>query len=274
MRRPNTMAALVFYFELSFLISWGGIVAVVGLDGFPATPEQADTLFPAVYLAMLAGPVTAGLLMTGLVHGWAGYRDYWSRLLKWRVPARWYAALLIAPVTVTLTALALSVSSPAFTPGILASHDRMAALVFGLVIGVGAGLFEELGWTGFAIPELLKRRPVLFTGAIVGLLWGGWHFLAVFWGAPGIGGALPRSLVLPIDLFVWLPPFRMLMVWVYRHTSSTLIAVLMHASLTASALILGPTGLSGWHLITYDLALGLVFAVMAAACLARKAGTK
>lgn len=105
--------------------------------------------------------------------------------------------------------------------------------------------------------------------AIVGLLWGGWHFLAVFWGAPGIGGALPRAVVLPIELFVWLTPFRIVMVWVYRQTSSTFVAVLMHASLTASALILGPVGLSGWQVVTYDLTLGLAFAAMAAALLRR-----
>ena len=36
------------------------------------------------------------------------------------------------------------------------------------------GIFEELGWTGFAMPTLLRRMRygVLTTGLIVGVLWG------------------------------------------------------------------------------------------------------
>ena len=38
----------------------------------------------------------------------------------------------------------------------------------GIAVGLGAGIFEELGWTGFAIPRMKLRYGVLSTG----LSWG------------------------------------------------------------------------------------------------------
>jgi hypothetical protein len=49
------------------LISWGGVLIVAGPGGIPATREQLETLFPFVFLAMLAGPSVAGIVLTGIV---------------------------------------------------------------------------------------------------------------------------------------------------------------------------------------------------------------
>ena len=40
------------------------------------------------------------------------------------------------------------------------------------------------------------------------------------------------------------------MVWVYDHTQSLVLAMVMHASLTSSVLILDPQGMSGVALLT------------------------
>jgi len=46
------------------------------------------------------------------------------------------------------------------------------------------------------------------------------------------------------------------MVWVYDRTNSLSLAMLMHASLTSSLLILGPTGTTGGRLLLYDAMVG------------------
>src|SRR4029077_8033797 len=106
--------AVAAYFALAFAISWGGILVVVGgAAGFRGTAAQSDPLFRVVYLAMLAGPSVAGLMLTAIVGGRTGLRDLLSRLLAWHVAARWYAmALLIAPVLIISTLLMLSLISP------------------------------------------------------------------------------------------------------------------------------------------------------------------
>lgn len=107
---------LLTYFALTFAISWGGVLIAVGPGGIPATPEQVDTQSPFVYLAMLAGPSIAGIVLTGLVSGRAGFRELLSRLFKWRVGARWYAvALLATPLVTMATLFALLPTSPVYS---------------------------------------------------------------------------------------------------------------------------------------------------------------
>ena len=243
------------YFVLTFTISWGAVLMVIGgPGGIPGGTAQSDPLFPLVYLAMLAGPSVAGILLTGVVNGRAGLRELRSRLFKWQVGARWYAAaLLTAPLLIMATLFALSLTSPMFLPGIFTSPDKASLLLFGIVVGLGAGFFEEIGWTGFAVPGLRFRYSVVITGVILGVLWGGWHFLVVVWGIGSSSGALPLALFVPLDLLSFLPPYRVLMVWIYDRTESLLVAMLMHASLTSSMLIIGPAAISGAPLLTYEL---------------------
>jgi hypothetical protein len=250
------------YCAMVFAISWGGILLVVGLGpgGMPATKEQVGTLMPFMLLALFAGPSVAGILMTGLVYGRAGFRNLLARMARWKVGARWYAvALLTAPLLVTATLLALSLTSPEFLPGIFTSDEKVRLLLFGIGWGlVGGGLLEELGWTGFAVPTLLRQRHgVLTTGLFVGVLWGLWHFLISFWASGTISGALSLAGFLPAALFYVgsLPAYRVLMVWVYDRTGeSMLVAMLMHASFSASILIQQPLGLAlvpglAWNLL-------------------------
>ena len=58
MRHPT-----VTYFGLTFLISWGGILMVLGPGAFTGATEPIDVPLPFIYLAMLAGPTVAGLLL-------------------------------------------------------------------------------------------------------------------------------------------------------------------------------------------------------------------
>ena len=264
------------YFALTFAISWGGaLVAIGGAGGMSGTTPTDDPRFPIAVLAMLAGPSVAGILLTGLVHGRAGFRAFLSRLLTWRVGARWYVlALLTAPLLMTAALLALSLTSPAFLPGIFTSEDRTTLLLVSLAVGLGGGFVEELGWTGFAVPELRRRHGVLATGLIVGVLWSAWHLLTnVFWAAGVSAGDLSFSIYLSANLLGvlvgYLTAFRVLMVWVYDRTDSLLVAMLMHLSFTASLLVLNPLAISGVALVTYSFALAAaVWLVVAAVVLA------
>jgi len=92
-----------------------------------------------------------------------------------------------------------------------------------------------------------------------GLLWGAWHFLQGYWAS----GVTSGELSLALWLSTWLlgtvvgqmAAYRVLMVWVYERTNgSLLVAMLMHASLTASQFIFVPLALSGAAFILVGLA--------------------
>ena len=251
------------YYALVFVISWGGILLLVGPGGIPGRPEQVATMMPIVLVALFAGPSLAGLACTALVHGRAGLRDLVARGLRWRVDIRGYAAAVLpAPLLVAAVLFGLSRISPEFLPGIVTARDKAGLLLFGAAWGLlGGGLLEELGWTGFAVPALRRRHGPLAAGLIVGFLWGAWHYLIAFWASGTSTGALSLSQFLPGLLFyvASLPAYRVLMVWLYERTESLLLAMLMHASFSASMLILQPP--------TMDLGAGLAWNLVLAALL-------
>jgi membrane protease YdiL (CAAX protease family) len=261
---------LLNYFALTFAISWGNILIVAGgPGGISANSQPSEMLMPLMLLALFAGPAVAGILLTGLVYGREGFRDLLTRMTRWRVGARWYAvALLTVPFLVTTVLLALSLTSPEFLPGILTTSDKGAFLLFGIVAGLIVAIFEEIGWTGFAIPRLLARHGVLATGIIVGVLWGAWHFPVFFWGGATSSGTLPLELYLFVLLFSILPAYRVLMVWVYDRTESLLVAILMHTSLLASQFIIIPLSLVGVAAVTLNLVFtAVLWAVVGAVAL-------
>jgi hypothetical protein len=94
------------------------------------------------------------------------------------------------------------------------------------------------------------------------LLWGAWHY-PLFSGGD-LSGALPLALFLPVQLFSFLPAYRVLMVWVYDRTGSLLVAILMHSSLTASTLIFQPL-VAGMPAVTYDVVLAVTLWLLVAA---------
>jgi uncharacterized protein len=265
---------LLSFYALAFAITWGGLImAVGGPSEILGSPELLGTRFAIVMLAWLAGPSVASILMTGLVYGREGLREFRSRLLKWRVGARWYAvALLTAPLLSVAVLLALSLSSSEYLPTILTTSDKGALLLQGIVGTFVGGIFEELGWTGFATPTLLKRMRygVLGTGLIVGVLWGVIHLPVYYWGASGdLSGALLLAVV-AANVLAWFPPYRVLMVWVYdRSGESLLVAMLMHGSATGSLVIFASLA-PGWPLFIFTLVFGaVVWGVVGVVALAR-----
>jgi membrane protease YdiL (CAAX protease family) len=232
--------AVPIYFALVFAISWGSWLLLTG-----GAPMRSDPRFMFIVLAAPVAPAIAGLLMTGLTAGKAGYRELLARLFRWRVQARWYgAALMPAPLVAITTAVlfALSLRSPEFLPAIFTTNDPIGLLLPGVIGGLLVGMCEELGWTGFAIPRLRLRYSGLATGLLVGVVWGAWH-APLFSRSDSFAGALPLALLL-LQLFSWLPAYRVLMVWVYDHTGSLLIAMLMHVSLAATSIIFSPPAMS------------------------------
>lgn len=229
---------VISFLALAFAIAWGGIFLVVRGTPFPASGAEIAQLVPFVFLAMLAGPSIASVLMTLVTEGKVGLRELGARLLRWRVGARWYAALLIAPLLIIGILVVLSNVSPVFLPKIVATGDKSTTLIVALVVGLMAGFFEELGWTGFAIPKLQLKYKALTAALIFGPIWMLWHLLADFWGGYTTYGGLYVAHVLL--WLVALVAYRVIMVWVYNNTTSLLLAMLMHTSFTGGQALLEP----------------------------------
>jgi hypothetical protein len=96
------------------------------------------------------------------------------------VHPKWYVAAIGIPAIVALGSGAVlqlaggpvDFASFAFDP---------VSLGIGILLGttIGGGQ-EELGWRGFAQPELQEQYGGLRAAVIIGVLWGGWHLPLFF----------------------------------------------------------------------------------------------
>jgi len=110
-----------------------------------------------------------------------------------------------------------------------------APFIIGLFSKMSLGFFfacipvfgEELGWSGFLTPKLLKIASVPGTSLIVGLFWAVWHYPAIIGGFYGTG--TPLWIALPGFTMV-LTGYSFLRTVLIQKSKSLWTGVVLHAS--------------------------------------------
>lgn len=227
--------ALPSYFFLAYLIPWGGSLLIAGSRGFQAA-SLGSAEFGLMILLMLLGPSSASLGLTSLLDGKEGLRKLFSPMRRWQIGWRWWTVVCLTVPLLSVSALMLLtfLVSPLYQ--VRLSLSQVGA---GLAIGLLAGLAEETGWTGFALPRLQARYSPLASALVLGTLWAIWHGMADFWGNTAALGPL----WLPNFIAYWLVPliaYRILIVWVHKNTASLLAAQVMHAFYTGTLVAVSP----------------------------------
>jgi membrane protease YdiL (CAAX protease family) len=226
-----------------FFISWGSGLAL---------HVHALALFPVLILSV-AG---AALILTRIVDGTEGLRRLWNEAKTWRI-GWWYTLALVPPALILIALFTLrAFAGPPFSPNFFP---------VGFLFGIPAGLFEEIGWTGYALPKLIARMSWQRTSVVLGVLWGLWHLPVV----DGLGAAVPHGEWLPaftIAFIAAVSALRVLITWAALRTRSLLIAQLIHISSTGSLVMFGPPRVSPpqealWY-GAYAAALWIVAAVL------------
>jgi uncharacterized protein len=241
---PLVRHPVAAYFALTFAISWTGalLVAAPYLMRRESLPKMTGIL---MFPAMLLGPSLTGIILTRIVDGRGGSRSLSARMLQWRIPARWYAALLIPPALVLTVLVGLKTFvSPSYAPNLF---------LMGILFGVPAGYLEEIGWMGYAFPKMRSKGNALVPSIVLGLLWSIWHLPVIDY----LGTATPHGAY-------WFPFFlaftaamtgmRVLICWTYSNTKSLLLAQLLHVSSTGSLVIFSaPRLAAGQEVMWYGL---------------------
>lgn len=203
---------LTAFFVLAFALSWYPWVLAL---------MQRRTSGPNPL-----GPFVAAIVLTVVVYGHRGLREFFSRIIRWRVDARWYAIALGMPVAICLIASAITLCCLPHTQIAPLSFEKMREVTERfLFILLFIGLGEEPGWRGFALPELQTKHSLMNASLILAPLWAIWHL-------PLIGNEFQWPIVAPFLLSVFGATFTL--TWIFNKTKgSVLLPMLMHATVNS-----------------------------------------
>jgi len=163
---------LACFVALAYAISWGWTFPLAVAGDVIKTGVGWPTSIPA-----LAGPALAALVVTAVVWGRAGLRDLLARMVRWRMPLRWWAAALspLAFLGVALIVASATSNVPRWSDfgrySGLPAMGTIAVCVIVILLTFG----EETGWRGFALPWLQRRYGALAAALLITPIWAVWH---------------------------------------------------------------------------------------------------
>jgi membrane protease YdiL (CAAX protease family) len=185
------------------------------------------------------GPVIAAFAVTALGGGHGAARSLARAVVQWRAPRSTWVVAALGPFAIAgltgIIAVAAGIVTPPDVDGALGWSTWLTVPLLMLVTGLlGGPLFEEVGWRGFLLPDLQRRRSALWSTAIVGSLWVTWHLPLLVSEPTGQRPALPFA--------VGVLGQAVLLTWLYNSSGgSVLVAIVFHtAANTAGRLLLEP----------------------------------
>jgi membrane protease YdiL (CAAX protease family) len=102
-----------------------------------------------------------------------------------------------------------------------------------IMLTIFAGMGEEFGWRGFAMPRLQARHNALVSSLIIGGLWALWHIPLYFVQGTSqydwrmAGGWIPTFLGYTVFVIAW----SIQLTWVFNNTKgSVLLAAVVHGA--------------------------------------------
>jgi uncharacterized protein len=220
---------LLTYFVLTFVLTWACWITLALSNAFAS--EDMTHPFPFLFLWPLGNiiPSLMGILLTALFSGKSGLGALFRCLGHVRVSLTWYAVvLLLVPV---LLFVAIDVNT-LLGGAPIAYHwsSLISLLVLSLLV---AGLGEELGWRGFALPRLQARQQAFAASLLLGVLWGLWHLPLLI--ATGLVPLTSLGILNFLLFDLTITAIAVLFTWVYNNTNgSLLLMVLFHTVATAT----------------------------------------
>lgn len=219
---PQTLAS---YFVMALALTWSvfGLI-VLAARGVTATSLSTNALLSIATL----GPALAAITISARESGWVGVRALLAQAGRWRVRPLWYGVAVLLPALVMLLSFLLwrLLGGPQLPAPSAATWLSVPILALALTI---PGLFEEIGWRGYAFPRLQSRSNALTASLILGLFHALFHW--PLWLVPGLGFD-----TLPFPFYVLLTVgVSILSGWLYNSTKgSVLIVALLHGAINAT----------------------------------------
>lgn len=191
-----------------------------------------------IYIALFTvTPIASASLLTFRQRGKDGVKELLWRILDFKRIGnhRWYGAVLLLPLLISLLSLGGSILSGAdLASGMAPLAALPLVLSFFFVLAAG----EEAGWIGYAFEPMQARYGALRAALGLGAVWALWHVPFFIFMMPGV-------IVFSAQVAT-LVSTRVLIAWAYNNAGKSLFAAtLFHAAGNAWLVTLPDTTTTG-----------------------------
>jgi len=218
------MRLLIKFFLLTYTVSWTCFIPVAVLSHNVQT--GSPKLFGFQQTLLFLGTITPSLVALWIAAR-SGIPRETEKLLKkvgkWQVNIGWYVFaagyIAIIKLIVALIYRVITGAWPQF------GHEAWYIMIIAIIFSTWVQAGEEIGWRGFALPQMSERFGLPLSTLLLGVLWACWHLPLFFvQGADKYGQSFPLFLIQVTLLSV-------AMGWLYWRTKgSLLLTMLMHAA--------------------------------------------
>jgi hypothetical protein len=162
------------------------------------------------------GPAVAAVIVLTITSGRAGLSSLWHRVAHWRVDWYWY---VIGPGIIAAYLSVAYILSPFVGVKVTAPPNllTMGTLLELLLLG---GMWEEPGWSGYALPKLQNRfanrqNGTLLAALVVGTIRAIWHLPLFIYGH-----------IAWFDVVVFTFAFQLIIAWLFNRSGGSVLIVM------------------------------------------------
>ncbi len=232
------MRSLLAFFSLTYIISWSLFITAFLFSRNTRLPDSGFSL-PGyfIYLMGVFTPALVAIFISWRNNKKVGVLALISKIFKAPAQWRWYIFALCYFVTIKL--LAAFVYRMLIGRWPMFGHEAFYIIIPAIVFSTPLQAGEEIGWRGFALPQLANRFSLGAASIILGFIWAAWHLPFFFFhGADKYGQSFPVYLLGVMAISVTLA-------WLYWRTNGSLLLImLMHAAINNTTTVV-PSVLTG-----------------------------
>jgi membrane protease YdiL (CAAX protease family) len=220
---------MILFAVWTFLFSWGAWTPVV-LANLHTTQTVAGAV---LFFIGGFGPSVVGMVFLLRSPDAGGFRELLSRTFSFsRIPpGPLLLAVLVYPALFLLSSLGYVATGGAWPEfaGFAGMLESVPAFLGGMLLTFILGPFsEEIGWRGFALPQVQRRYGPLWSSLVVGLIWWAWHIPLFF-----MNGTLHASQgfvsAFSVGYLITVLSYSVFFTWLYNRTRKSIwIAIIAH----------------------------------------------
>lgn len=175
MKKMIIKSPLASYFIIAWILTWLLVMPLV-LTGLGILSVNMNWHF----LGPL-GPTISAIIVLYITNKTEGLKSLKNSIIKWRIGPFWILfSAFIMPVFLFLAILLnlsftgnfIDLGAYLLNEGIT---DPLSIIIWVCVGALSYGIFEEIGWRGYALPKLQEKYNPLISTIILFIGWGFWH---------------------------------------------------------------------------------------------------